>query len=115
MILDDGICTVFAKSNIAPKGHKPIFDFSWKHGGWYKQISFSTTPRNSEVRESTTIARRIRILQNQDITNHDVVVLDDVMEVPNEGTVYEVVRAFHGLDDDTGEPISDLYLEVMKP
>ena len=65
---------------------------------------------------------RIRILQNRAIHNHDVVVLAQVDAVPEaipgddeRVPVYEVGRAYHGADEDSGELITDLSLVEVEP
>lgn len=113
MILDSGICTVSRKRNVAAPGAKPTYELDVIHIGWYGELSFATTPaRPTQEREEVRTDARIRILQNRSIANHDVVTLD----TPNDSaTVYQVTRAYHGTDDDSGELITDLSLEVVKP
>lgn len=116
MILDKGICSVFRKINVAEPGRKPVVSFQLKHQAWYGQLDFSSSPSwATERREETRVDMRIRILQNAAINNHDIVVLRYTDELADDDTVYEVVRAFHGHDDDTAEPITDLSLEVVGP
>lgn len=113
MILDTGICTIFHKTNVAPPGGKPTFENVPFYCAWYGELSFETSPqRPTEAREEVRTDARIRVLQNRNITNHDRVELRDL-----QGTVtaYEVTRAYHGFDADSGEQISDLSLEVVKP
>lgn len=56
------------------------------------------------MQETVEISARIRVVQNRAISNHDVVIL------PTGVTQYEITRAFHGADDENGQPISDLTL-----
>lgn len=115
MILDAGVCTVFAKRDTAPPGGMPIITYERKAAGWYGINSFSSRPTYlQQERESTTVALKIRMHQNLDITNRDVIVLDDVQHVPASTTRYEIVRVWHGVDE-IGMPISDIDLEVVQP
>lgn len=113
MLLDTGICAIYHKRNVAAQGEKPRFEDVQYHIGWYGELSFETTPaRPTLPREEVRTDARIRVLQNRQINNHDRVVLTD-----SEGndTAYEVARAYHGVDQESGEPITDLTLEVIAP
>lgn len=113
MILDDGICTVYHKRNTALTGAKPVFTGQAFWWSWYGILSFETAPaRPTPNREEVRTDLRVRILQNRGIANHDRVELQD-----EEGflTAYEVVRAYHGTDEESGERITDLSLEVVTP
>ena len=113
MLLDSGICTIYRKRNNAPPGGKPVFVNEKVHEGWYGVLNFETAPaRPTGKREEVRADLRIRILQNRSIANHDRVELaarDGSLEV------YELTRAYHGYDEDSGELISDLSLEVTEP
>lgn len=113
MILDKGICSVYRKTNTAGPGAMPVYTDMLIHMSWYGELSYETAPaRPTEGREEVRTDARVRILQNRSIANHDRVEL-----VPTGGTVsrYEVTRAYHGKDDDSGELITDLNLEVVEP
>ena len=112
MLLDKGIATVYRKTNTAAPGGKPVWQNTQIHKGWYGELSFETAPaRPTEAREEVRTDARIRILQNRAINNHDRVTLESA-----EGaTAYEVTRAYHGTDDESGELITDLSLEVVAP
>lgn len=113
MLLDSGIATVYRKSNSAAAGDKPTWTLVQIHRGWYGELSFETSPaRPTEAREEVHTDARIRILQNRAINNHDRVTLEDAS---GNATAYEVTRAYHGRDDDSGELITDLSLEVVEP
>lgn len=113
MLLDTGICTVYHKSNIAAPGGKPEYENVAFYNGWYGELSFETTPaRPTEAREDIRTDARIRILQNRGINNHDRV---ELQPAQGEATAYEVTRAYHGYDADSGEQITDLTLEVIDP
>lgn len=117
MILDAGICTVFRKVDSSGAGEKPAPSYTRLCQSWYGELAFETAPVSSTAsREDVRTDTRIRVHQNRAINNHDVVVLCDVDTVPLGGVpVYEVARAFHGTDDEAGELISDLSLEVTEP
>lgn len=115
MILDSGICSIFEKVNTSAPGFMPVFRFVRKAAGWYGVRNFSSRPTYlQQDKESTTVALKIRILQNLAVTNQDTVVLSDVPEVPASAVRYEVVRIYHGTDEQTGVPISDIDLEVVQ-
>ena len=117
MILDKGICTVFRKVNMSLSGEmpRPGFMLFWK--SWYGELDFATSDaRPTEGREERRTDARIRIQQNRDLRQHDVVVLENVDRFEDHtGPVYEITRAWHGKDDDSPAEISDLSLEVYEP
>lgn len=113
MILDRGICTVYRKVNAAEPGAMPVWTDEAYHVSWYGELSFETREaRPTEGREEVRCDARIRVLQCRRINNHDRV---ELQTTGGETLVYEVTRAYHGFDDDSGEPISDLSLEVTEP
>lgn len=113
MILDKGICTVYRKTNTAGAGHMPVFEDRAIYQSWYAELSFGTREaRPTDGREETWHDAKVRILQFRGVNNHDRV---ELKETGGGVTVYEVTRAYHGVDDDSGEPITDLTLEVYKP
>lgn len=114
MILDSGVCSIFERVNTAAPGFMPVYRFARKTAGWYGLRSFSSRPEYLRDKEATTVALKIRILQDLSVTNLDTVVLADVEEVPADAVRYEVVRVYHGTDDQTGVPISDIDLEVVQ-
>lgn len=116
MILDTGWCKVFRKTNTAAAGSKPAWTDVLLHESYYGELNFETSPaRPTEHREEINTAARIRILQNRDIANHDRVKLEKFngSERPAEDEVYEIKRAWHGVDADSGQDITDLTLEVI--
>ncbi len=117
MILDTGICTIFREGNVAPSGYMPRKAWEKIGQSWYKELSFETTPaRPTEGRAETQTDQRIRIHQMRCIRNEDRVVLGDVDQLPADGvTIYKIIRAFHGQDDDTPTLISDLSLREVSP
>ena len=118
MILDRGICRVYRKTNKATAGSKPIWDETMIHTSYYGELSFETAPSHpTEFREEINTAARVRILQNRSIANHDRVALEPfgAESAPDAALKFEVTRAYHGRDEDSGEEITDLTLEVVKP
>ena len=113
MILDRGLCRIYRQRSITTPGGKPksAEDLIWE--SYYGELSFETGPsRPTEMRAETQTATRVRILQNREIRKQDVAEL-----IPFDGTEtktekYRIARAWHGADDDSGELISDLTLEV---
>ena len=113
MLLDKGICTIYHKRNTATAGGKPTFENVAYYQGWYGELSFETAPaRPTTVREEVRTDARIRVLQDRHINNHDRV---ELAPVDGETLYYEVTRAYHGYDEDSGELITDLSLEVIEP
>lgn len=113
MILDDGICRVSKKINVAGFGEKPRFVDQPFYEGWYAELNFETAPAYpTENREETQTDARVRVLQNREINNHDHVTLS-----PFRGEMrdFEVIRAYHGRDNESGELISDLSLRLITP
>lgn len=116
MILDKGICTIFRKENIARKGDKPRFDHKAYAWHWYGVLDHATVQtQETEGREEMQIDLRIRILQNRAISNHDVLVLANTQRVEDVIKAYEITRAYHGRDDESGDLITDLTLRRVTP
>ena len=118
MILDDGICTIFRRTDVSAPGGKPVFEYQPIYQSWYKRLSYETTPTwQTPGRQENRVDARIRILQYPGLQDEDVCVLAMVSGSLPAGTViYRITRAFHGMDDDNRPvPISDLSLEVMDP
>lgn len=114
MLLDDGICFVYRKVNTAASGAKPVFDVEASpcHVSWYGLLSFESSPeRPTPGREEIRTDLRIRVLQNRSIVKHDRAELDDHA---GNITFYEVTRAYHGVDDESGELITDLSLKRVE-
>lgn len=115
MILDDGICTVFEMVDRASPGGKPNMQPVKKAMAWFKYLDFETAPAwPTESREEVEVTARIRILQDRTITNHNVVVLNETNTIENSMDRLEVVRAYHGHDDENGQPITDLTLKAVR-
>lgn len=109
MILDRGICTVYDIKNVASPGDMPKMTLTPKYESWYGELNFETVPKDAAMQEMVETSARIRILQNRSITNHNIVILAD-------GEQYKVTRAYHGIDEESGEPITDLTLvKVVTP
>lgn len=115
MLLDTGICTIFKKVDVSEPGGMPKFEYQLKTKAWYGLLDFATEQEwPTEDREESEVAARIRILRDGKITNHDAVVLSDVNAIDEYVTVLEVTRAYHGHDDESDEPITDLTLKAVK-
>jgi len=107
MILDKGICSIYEVENIADPGSMPEDSLVLKYQSWYGELDFETAPANVAMQEGIETSARIRILQNREINNHDIAILADSNQQ------YEVTRAYHGVDEESGELISDLTLRKL--
>ena len=115
MILDNGICTVFELMDKSAPGGKPDMQPQEKSMAWFGFLDFATAEKwPTEGREETEVTTRIRILQDRSITNRDVVVLQETHSIEPGMERLEVVRAYHGHDDESGQPITDLTLKAVK-
>ena len=113
MILDRGTCKIYRKISTTPAGGKPTSRLEVIHEGYYGELNFETSPaRPTEKREETRTAARIRILQNREIRNQDVAELSPFDGINVRTYTYRISRAWHGDDERTGAPISDLTLEA---
>lgn len=113
MILDRGICRILRKTSTTPAGGKPTYDLETLHESYYGELAFETSPaRPTEKREETQTATRVRILQNRMINNQDVAELMPFDGTSTKTEKYRIRRAYHGTDDQNGEEITDLTLEV---
>ena len=112
MILDRGIASVFRRRNTAEAGAMPAYAYDLLTRSYYGELEFATQEaRPNGPREVVRVDARIRILQDRRITNLDAVALADAQAiVPGETVRYEVVRAYHGTDEESGEAITDLSL-----
>lgn len=116
MILDSGICTVFRKADVARKGNMPRYEYKPISKHWYGELQYETTPANpTEGREESQTDARIRIVQNRQLNNHDVVVFANTNNIGDVLKAYEITRAYHGRDDESGELITDLTLRRVQP
>lgn len=111
MLLDSGVCTVYKRRDVSAPGDKPAYDYEQVHESCYAELAYETAPdRPTAYREEVRIDARIRVLQCRRITNHDTVVLRDARHVEPGAIRYEVRRAYHGHDEESGEPITDITL-----
>ena len=119
MILDSGICSVFRRQNIALSGEMPRPGFQLIGQSWFGELNFETSPnRPTEGRQELRTDARVRILQNREIKQNDVVVLRELPEFEQRGeddAVFRITRAWHGTDESGTTPVSDLSLEVIRP
>ena len=113
MIPDAGICKVYHMTNTAAAGAKPVLTPSLYYSGWYGELSFETSPaRPAEFREEIRTDARIHVLQNREITELDRACLDPLT---GDLSYYEITRAYHGRDEESGELITDLTLRKVEP
>jgi len=99
----------------AAPGFKPDLQPVKKCESWFGYLDFATAETwPTEGREETEITARIRIHQNRSITNKHVVVLEETDVIEKDMQRLEVTRAYHGHDDESGEPITDLTLKAVK-
>jgi len=109
MILDKGICAAYAVTNTASPGEQPVKSLSLLAEMWYGELEYETNPiSQTEDQEDVLIGARIRVLQDRRITKKTVIKLAPHAQA---GPLFEVRRAYHGVDEDSGELISDLSLE----
>lgn len=113
MILDKGIATIYHKQDTAEAGDMPAFVDVMYWRSWYGELNMETAPgRPTQNREEIRCDARVRVLQNRGITNHDRV---ELAETGGPVRVYEVTRAYHGTDEESGQLITDLTLGVYEP
>lgn len=111
MILDSGVCTIYKKRDVSAPGEKPRYTRDLLGEGYYGEMSFETNPdRPTTNREEVRTDARIRVLQDRRINKDCEVVLADAGHTVPGAIVYSVTRAYHGKDDENGEPITDLSL-----
>lgn len=116
MNLDTGLCSVFRKVDGAQGVGMPRWEFELLHQSWYGELEYATSETYpTEYREEVKCDKRIRIHQNNRINNHCVVVLAMVGAMDKADEHYNVTRAWHGHDTESGELISDLTLERVTP
>lgn len=119
MILDKGICTIFRKTDSSEPGGMPVWTYVPIWASWYAELSFETTPRwQTEGRKEVRADAKIRVMQCRQIRQNDVVVLEHLESFDDrspDAETFQIIRAYHGTDDDGPTPISDLTLEVIHP
>lgn len=114
MILDRGPATIFERREISAAGERPKYGYGWKMCSLYAELDFSTSPvRRTAERQEEQIDARIRIHQNRGIHPGDAVVLEACQTMPERAEIFEILRAFHGKDDESGRPITDLALKAV--
>lgn len=108
MILDRGICTIYAVTDTAAPGDAPNPTQTMLCQSWYGELSFETgRTYEAGTREDVQTDNRVRVLQDRRINNRCLAEVD--------GTTYRITRAYHGIDQDSGQLITDLSLEVVNP
>lgn len=115
MILDDGLCSIFLEVDTSEPGEVPKIELeALSVGEWYGLLNFETMPAwPTEAREEKEVSLRIRVGRDTRINSKCSVVLQEAYKVEKGMTVYEVARVYHGVDDDSGEEISDLTLRQV--
>ncbi len=101
MILDSGICSIFRM------GERTFVRIA---ASWYRELSFETQPSKENVSDGVQTGARIRIHEVREVARGDVLVLRDVTTLGMFDAYFEVVRAYHGQDEENGQPITDLTL-----
>lgn len=113
MILDDGVCTIIWAENSAGPGCLPTLrDSGVRFASYYKELSFETSPAYPTANRLEQRAdARVRIHQCREIREDDVAELRRY--AGGEATRYRITRAYHGVDEESGEPITDLTLREV--
>jgi len=114
MLLKDGIATIYEQRDTSGPGEKPRYERFERARSYYAELSFDTRPVNpTGERREQKIDARIRIRQCRAIREDDLARIDSFHEAGADGKMYKVVRAYHGTDEESGLPISDLSLEEV--
>lgn len=115
MLLDKGFCTIYEVTNTAPAGDMPVDGLTLKFQSWYGELDFETAPIHATAaQEDVEITTRVRIHQNRAISNHDIAVLSNVLPAPAGSVLFEITRAYHGMDKENGQPITDLTMRKVE-
>lgn len=117
MLLDRGICTVYAQADVSGPGNLLRYDKdAVRAQSYYGELDFETSPKwPTEHREENKVSARVRILQCRAIREDDAAVLHDFSDATGRERTYRITRAYHGTDDESGERITDLTMEVVEP
>lgn len=90
----------------------PVSSLSKKAVYWYGELNFETSPiYATQNQEDVNVSNRIRIAQDRNVSNQDIVVLSGTNPPADTNNQHQITRAFHGVDDENGQPITDLTLE----
>lgn len=109
MILDKGICTFHELTDISEPGRMPNEQMVAVYQSWYGELDFGSDMAYSTAkREDVAVSARVRVLQNRSISNLMAVTLSDQPDKR-----FEVIRVYHGTDDNSGQPISDVSLKAV--
>lgn len=114
MILDSGICSIFLEVDKSEPGGMPQIGYEMLTAGWYGLLNYETMPKwPTSDREEREVSLRIRVLRDTRINSKCTVILQEIYEVAGDVERYEVSRAYHGVDDESGEEITDLTLRKV--
>lgn len=114
MILDSGICSIFLEVDKSEPGGMPQIGYKMLTAGWYGLLNFETAQAwPTSDREEKDVSLRIRVLRDVRINSECTVILQEIYEVADDVDRYQVTRAYHGIDDDSGEEITDLTLRKV--
>lgn len=99
-----------ARESAGEPGNMPVpADAGVRFEGYYRELGFETSPAYpTRDRLAQRTDARVRILQCRAIREDDEAVLTDF--VTGGERRYRITRAYHGIDDDNGELITDLTL-----
>ena len=112
MLRDTGICTIYRLVDTAEPGGMPTQTLAPIFRGQYGQRSFGGSRRDpTGQRPDTRIDEKIRIQETRYIHAQDVVILADTENTGVLTPAYAIVDYYHDLDEDNGDPITDLYLQ----
>lgn len=116
MILDKGICTIYRKTDKANGVGMPVWEHQMVCQSWYGELDFAAEEHYAtDYREEVKADARIRIHQDRSINSHCVAVMNAESVWQDGAEHYEVTRAYHGRDAESGELITDLTLRRVTP
>lgn len=112
MILDSGILTIYRTIDTAEPGGMPRQTLQALYRGWYGLRAWGSRRRDpTGARPDRQIDCRVRILRLNDLREGDLVILSDVAATGVLTPAYRVEEFYQAADEESGELISDLYLQ----
>lgn len=116
MLLKDGLITLYRKTDVSKPGGMPKYEEHAYMQSFYAELQFETRPvYPTEGREERRTDARVRMMQCRGIREDDEASLQSFHGGADSKKRYKITRAFHGTDDESGAPISDLSLEEVSP